>query len=88
MDRFVAGVTLEAAVAAGITLADLAVVEFDEVAQRLDPIDGGVGQLQVVEPALPAGPPDRVELRDDALFAEGLMDLLLQAGTEPAQLGP
>ena len=60
LDRLVAGMALEAAVDAGVALADLAVVELDQVAQRLDPVDVDVAQLQLVEPALPARPPDRL----------------------------
>ena len=50
LDRLVAGMTLQAAMDAGVALRDLAVVELDQVAQRLDPIDVDVGQLQLVEP--------------------------------------
>jgi hypothetical protein len=35
----VAGMALQPAVDAGVALADLAVIELDQIAQRLDPID-------------------------------------------------
>src|SRR5215216_2047765 len=76
LDRLVAGMTLQPAVDARIALADLAVIQLDQVAQRLDPIDVHVAEAQLVQPSLAAGPPDAVQLGDHPLLAEGLMDLL------------
>ena len=86
LDLLIARVTLEAHVDARVGLHDLALVEFDQLAQRLDPIRVGVGELQLVEPALPAGPPDPLRLGDHSFLAEHLMHLALQSGLHPGQL--
>jgi len=78
LDRLVAGMPLQPAVDAGVALTDLPVIQLDQVAQRLDPIDVNVAQLQFVQPPLAATTPDRVDLGDHPFLAEGLMDLLLQ----------
>jgi hypothetical protein len=67
LHRLVAGMTLQPAVDASIALADLPVIELDQVTQRLDPIDIHVGQVQLVQPSLPAATPDVVEPRDHTL---------------------
>ena len=69
-------------------LVDLAVVDLDQVAQRLDAVDVLVAKTQLVEPLLAAAAPDRVELGDHPFLAQRLMHLGLQPGTQPGQLGP
>ena len=49
---------LQAAVDAHVTLVDLAVIDLDQVAERLDPIDVHVAELQLVQPPLAAAAPD------------------------------
>ena len=50
LDRFVAGMPLQPAMDASVALADLAVIQLDQVTQRLDPIDVHVAQPQLVQP--------------------------------------
>jgi hypothetical protein len=78
---------LQPAIDAYIALVDLAVIELDQVAQRLDPVDVLVTETQTIEPLLSAGLPDRVELGDHSLLAQRLMHLRLEPGAQPGQLG-
>jgi hypothetical protein len=78
-------VTLQAAVDAGVALADLPVIELDQVAQRLDPIDVGVREAKLIQPASSTAAPDVINY---TFHAQRLMHLRLQPGAPPGQLGP
>ena len=59
----------------------VAVVDLDQVAQRLDPFDVLVTELQLRQP-LPAARPDRSEPRSHAFLAQHCMHLGLQPGPQ------
>ena len=72
----------------GVAVADLTVIEVDQLAQRDDPLQVGVAESKIIEPTRAVTTEDVVELGDHPFFAEGLVDLRFQPGAEPAQLGP
>jgi hypothetical protein len=78
--------SLQPAVDADIALVDLAVIELDQVTQRLDPVDVLITEPQPIQPLLAAGPPDRIELGDHPLLAQRLMHLSLQPGAQTSEL--
>jgi hypothetical protein len=88
LDRLIPGITLQAHVDAGVGLDDLAVIQLDQISQRFDPVGVGVGEPQLIQPALPTGPPDPFGLGDHSFLAETLMHLRLQRGTQPGELVP
>src|SRR5215218_6577153 len=80
LDRVVAGMTLEPAVDERIAVADLTVVEIDQLAQRDDPLQVGVAEREIIEPTRAPAAEDVVELRDHSFFAQRLVDLCFQPG--------
>ena len=78
--------TLQSAVDERVAVADLAVVQVDQLTQRLDPLHVDVAQVKIVEPPWPVSVEDVIEFGDHPFFAQRLVDLGLQAGAQPAEL--
>jgi hypothetical protein len=71
--------TFEATVDVRVAVADLAVVEVDQLAQRLDPFHVHVAEVELVEPLRSVSVEDVIELGDHPFLAQHLMHLGLQA---------